>query len=134
MFSGAAVALVITAVTLAAQPAKPVAKVKVSEDKPGLLKKANITADSAITIARATIPGGTITGAEIEEEDGTFIYSFDIKVAGKKGVEEIHVDAMTGKVLKREHEDPAGEKAEAAKEKAEKAAKSAPPAAKKPPV
>ena len=127
-------ALVIAAGTLAAQPARPVDKVKVSEDKPGLLKKAKVTADSAITIARATIPGGTITGAEIEEEDGTFIYSFDIKVAGKKGVEEIHVDAMTGKVLKREHEDPAGEKAEAAKEKAEKAAKSAPPAAKKPPV
>ena len=65
---------------------------------------------------------------------GKLIYSFDIKVAGKSGIEEVAVDAMTGKVLVVEHESPkqeAKEKAaDAAKEKA--AAKAKPATAKKP--
>jgi hypothetical protein len=35
------------------------------------------------------------------------MYSHDIKVAGKPGVEEVHVDAVSGKILKHEHENPA---------------------------
>ncbi|MBL0172768.1 MAG: PepSY domain-containing protein [Gemmatimonadaceae bacterium] len=132
--AGFTVALAISAGSLAAQSSTVVGKVKVSEDKPGLLKKAKIAADSAVAIARATVPGGTISGAEIEEEDGALIYSFDIKVAGKKGVEEIHVDAVSGKVLTREHEEPASEKAEAARETAEKAARKTPPVTRKPPI
>lgn len=116
----AAVSLAFVAVTLGAQPVK---SVKVKEDKPGLLKLAKISADSAIAIARATLPGATISSAEIENEDNALIYSFDMKVAGKKGTEEIHIDAKTGKVLKQEHEDAAAEKKEKAEEKAEKAAK-----------
>ena len=65
---------------------------------------------------------------------GKLIYSFDIKVAGKSGIEEVAVDAMTGKVLAVKHESPkqeAKEKAaDAAKEKA--AAKAKPATAKKP--
>ena len=116
----AAASLALVAVTLGAQPAKPV---KVKEDKPGLLKLAKISADSAIAIARATLPGASISSAEIENEDNALIYSFDMKVAGKKGTEEIHIDAKTGKVLKQAHEDAAAEKKEKAEEKAEKAAK-----------
>lgn len=116
----AALSIAFVAVTLSAQPAKPV---KVKEDKPGLLKLAKISADSAIAIARATLPGATISSAEIENEDSALIYSFDMKIAGKKGTEEVHIDAKTGKVLKQEHEDAAAEKKEKAAEKAEQAAK-----------
>ncbi len=35
---------------------------------------------------------------------GRLIYSYDIKVAGKPGIEEVHVDAMTGAVIATEHE------------------------------
>jgi uncharacterized membrane protein YkoI len=78
--------------------------VKVTEDKPGLLKRATISADSATRVAAAAVPNGKVTKGELEEEKGKLIYSFDITVPGKKGVEEIHVDPTTGAVIGREHE------------------------------
>ncbi len=78
--------------------------VTIAEDKEGLWARAMLPPDSAIKIALARIPGGTISGAELEEEDGRLIYSFELKVAGKSGEEEVHVDAKTGEVVKVEHE------------------------------
>ena len=124
-----AIALVLAAATSAAAQGTTV-----TEEKPGLLKLAKITAEAATTAALARVPNGKVEKAEIEEEMGKLIYSFDIKVAGKSGIEEVAVDAMTGKVLAVEHESPkqeAKEKAaDAAKEKA--AAKAKPATAKKP--
>jgi hypothetical protein len=98
--------------------------VKVTENKPGLLKKAKITADSAIAVAKARLPKATINAAEIEEENGKLIYSFDFKTAGKSGIDEVNVDAMTGKLVgKVQHESPADEKKEAAEEAAKAPAK-----------
>ena len=88
-------------------PAAP--KVKVTEDKPGLLARARVNPDLATATALARVPGGVIKAGEIEEEGGKLIYSFDIKVAGKRGIEEVHVDAMTGALIKTEHEDDAAE-------------------------
>ena len=124
-----AIALALAAATSAAAQGTTV-----TEEKPGLLKLAKITAEAATTAALARVPNGKVEKAEIEEEKGKLIYSFDIKVAGKSGIEEVAVDAMTGKVLAVEHESPkkeAKEKAaDAAKEKA--AAKAKPATAKKP--
>lgn len=124
-----AIALALAAATSAAAQGTTV-----TEEKPGLLKLAKITAEAATTAALARVPNGKVEKAEIEEEKGKLIYSFDIKVAGKSGIEEVAVDAMTGKVLVVEHESPkqeAKEKAaDAAKEKA--AAKAKPATAKKP--
>jgi uncharacterized membrane protein YkoI len=122
-----------------AKAAAPAAEqaVKVKEDKPGLLKKAKITAEVATAAAQAKFPKGKITSAEIEEEDGRLIFSFDLKTPGKAGIDEVNVDAMTGKVLKTEHESPKDEakeeKEDKAKEKGAKDAKAAAkPAVKKP--
>ena len=124
-----AIALALAAATSAAAQGTTV-----TEEKPGLLKLAKITTEAATTAALARVPNGKVEKAEIEEEMGKLIYSFDIKVAGKSGIEEVAVDAMTGKVLAVEHESPkqeAKEKAaDAAKEKA--AAKAKPATAKKP--
>jgi uncharacterized membrane protein YkoI len=76
---------------------------------------ARISEDSAKTIALAQIPGGKIESGELENEDGKLIYSFDIKVAGKEGIEEVHVNAITGEVIKKVHESAADEAAEKAK-------------------
>jgi uncharacterized membrane protein YkoI len=84
--------------------ARVVNGVKIEEDKVGLWARATLPPDSAIKIALARVPGGTITEAELEEEDGRLIYSFEIKVAGKSGKDEVHVDARTGEVVKQEHE------------------------------
>jgi hypothetical protein len=64
---------------------------------------------------------------ELEREKGKLIYSYDIKVTRKSGIEEVSVDAMTGKVLSVEHETPAQERKEAAQD-----AKAARAKAKKP--
>ena len=83
--------------------------------------KPKIPEAQARATALAQVPGGKVRSEEYEHEDGHYIYSYDIKVAGRPGIEEINVDAFTGKVLAHEHEGPAAEKAEARKEKAEKA-------------
>lgn len=84
--------------------ARVVNGVTIKEDKAGLWTRARLAPDSAIKIALARVPGGTISDAELEEEDGRLIYSFEIKVAGKSGEEEVHIDATTGDVVKQEHE------------------------------
>ncbi|HEV7388896.1 MAG TPA: PepSY domain-containing protein [Gemmatimonadaceae bacterium] len=78
--------------------------VQIAEDKQGLWGRATLAPDSAIKIALARVPGGSISEAELEEEDGRLIYSFEIKVAGKSGSDELHIDARTGKIVKQEHE------------------------------
>jgi uncharacterized membrane protein YkoI len=77
---------------------------------------AKISQDSAQVIALAQVPGGRIESGELENEDGKLIYSFDIKVAGKEGIEEVHVSAITGEVIKKVHESDAAEAAEKRKE------------------
>jgi len=69
-------------------------------------------------LASLKVPEGktTVKESELEVEDGCLVYSFDLRVAGEKGVREVLVDAGDGKVLKTEHEDEAAE----AKEKGRK--------------
>jgi uncharacterized membrane protein YkoI len=69
-----------------------------------LLKRARVTEDSAAVIARAKVPGGTIQGVELEEEDGKLLYSYTIKIPGKKGIEEVNINAIDGTVIAVEHE------------------------------
>jgi uncharacterized membrane protein YkoI len=106
----------------AAVPALAAQGVKVEESKPGLLKKARITSEAAIATAQAKLPRAKLKAAEIEEEDGKLIYSFDFETAGKTGIDEVNIDAITGKqVGKVEHESPASEKKEAAADSAKAA-------------
>ena len=42
--------------------------IRVAEDKPGLLERAKISADSATKLAAAAVPNGRVTSGEIEEE------------------------------------------------------------------
>jgi len=91
--------------------------VTVKEDKPGLLKKAKVTAEAATLTAQAKVPRGKIVSAEIEEEQGRLIYSFDIKTVGRAGIDEVNVDALTGKVIGVEHESPKDEAQEKAGDK-----------------
>lgn len=98
------VALVVAAGCAKHGVAREVNGVRILEDKEGLWAQATLAPDSAIKIALARVPGGQITKAELEREDDRLIYSFDIKVAGKSGVDEVHVDAKTGEVVKHEHE------------------------------
>ena len=55
------------------------------------------------------MPGGKIVSAEIEEEKGKLLFSFDVKTAGKSGIDEVNVDALDGTVLSVQHETPRDE-------------------------
>jgi uncharacterized membrane protein YkoI len=76
---------------------------KVKESTPGLAAQATISADSAQKLALATVQGRVRT-AELEQNKGTLVYSYDIKVRGKSGVEEVLIDAKTGAVVSQTHE------------------------------
>jgi uncharacterized membrane protein YkoI len=67
----------------------------------------------ARALATKTVPGATIQAGEIERENGKLIYSFDMKTAGKSGIDEVNIDAMTGTVIANQHETPKAERAEA---------------------
>ena len=117
--------LVIAATLLAASSTQ--AQVTVTEDKPGMLKLAKITPAAATATALARVPNGKVKSANIEMEKKKLIYSFDIKVDGKSGIEEVAVDALTGVVLDVAHETPADEAKEAKADKAKAAAAAKPP-------
>ena len=106
--------------------------VSVKEEKAGMLKSAKITPAAATATALAKVPGGKVQSAEIEKEGGKLVYSFDIKVAGKSGIDEVLVDAATGAVISTTHETPADEAKEAKEAKAKAAKDKVPPAVKKP--
>lgn len=96
------------------------------ETQAQLRHAAKISLDSAKSVARATVPDGKIRSMELEREDGKLIYSFDMKVAGKSGIEEVNVDAENGSLVAHEHETPAAEKKEAKAEAKESQARSKP--------
>ena len=114
--------------TAGAQAAhKPRAAHKKVETQAELQKEAKITMKEARALAEKTVPSGKIASGEIEREGGKLIYSFDMKVPGKSGIDEVNIDAMTGTLISNQHETPKDEKAEAkADAKAAKAAKHKP--------
>jgi uncharacterized membrane protein YkoI len=72
-------------------------------DMPGMAK---VSVDDAKKTALGAVnaSGAAITKGGLEVEDGCLVYSYDVKIPGKNGIEEVIVDAGSGKVLKTEHE------------------------------
>ena len=115
------VALALSATVAGAQTPKHHRKVETEAE---LQKEAKMTMADARAVALKEVPGATIQAGEIEREGGKLIYSFDMKTAGKSGIDEVNIDAMTGKLVSRQHETPKDERAKAkADAKAARAAK-----------
>ncbi|HWZ86247.1 MAG TPA: hypothetical protein VN032_08600 [Thermoanaerobaculia bacterium] len=82
---------------------------------------ATITRSDAQKAALASFKDSTkvtIKGTELEAEHGCLVYSFDIAVAGKSGIQEVQVDAGNARVLSSKHESAKTEAAEKARDKA----------------
>jgi uncharacterized membrane protein YkoI len=79
------------------------APVALREESPGLLARARITEVEARALALARVPAGRVVGAEIEEEDGRLLYSYDLELDGQPGLTGVEIDAMTGAVRSVEH-------------------------------
>jgi uncharacterized membrane protein YkoI len=125
ILSTVAACTALAAGTAKAQRAKAVSGEQVTRDAK-LRSKTRVGEAAARATALKEVPNGRIEAGELEREKGKSIYSFDIKVPGRSGIEEVHVDAMSGAVVAHEHESPAAEKKEAALEAKEKKGSSRP--------
>ena len=107
-------ALIASAVAMHAASAQASYKKELPDS---LAKAAKVTEAVAAATAQKRLPKATIAGVELERENGKLQYSYDMKTAGKSGIDEVNVDAVTGKILNVSHETPVTEKKEAADEK-----------------
>ena len=139
MFKVIALAVAIAATTsvAGAQAASTVAKstvktgtvakrhkaVKKEESQAALQKEAKISEETARATALKEVPTGTVKSSELERENGKLIYSFDITVPGKTGIDEVNVNAIDGSVVAKSHEGAKAEKKEKAQEAKEKKSK-----------
>lgn len=87
-----------------------------------LMSEAKVSEAQAKSTALNKVPNGVVKSSELEREKGKLVWSFDISQPSAKGVTEIQVDAITGKIVSLKTETPAQEakeaKAEARKAKA----------------
>jgi uncharacterized membrane protein YkoI len=116
--------VVVAAATLAGSSAHAQATYKRGIPD-SLAKQSKIAETAAAATAQARFPKAKIEAVELEREDGKLLYSYELKTAGKTGVDEVNVDANTGKIIAVSHESPVTEKKEAAAE-AKEAKKVAP--------
>jgi uncharacterized membrane protein YkoI len=77
-----------------------------------LLRQAKVSEDSALKIAMARMPGAKVQALELENENGHLMWSWEMKLEGKTGVEEVNVNARDGSIIAVEHENPATERQE----------------------
>ena len=96
------------------------ATTSLAADDPNLVAEAKIKETEARATALSQVKNGTVRSEELEREHGHLIYSYDIQVPGKPGIDEVNVDAMTGKVVAKTHEGPGAERKEADAEAKEK--------------
>jgi len=90
--------------------------VTIKAEKPEYRSQAKITSDVAVQTALARVPGGQVREGELEKEHGLLVYSFDVLVPNREGVDEVQVDAKSGKVVSVKHESAADEAKEHASE------------------
>ena len=106
--------------TQASTTAKRHKRAKKATSQAELQKEAKISEATARATALKEFPNGTVKSSELERENGKLIYSYDITVPGKTGIDEVNVNAIDGSVVAKQHETPKSEKKEAAQEAKEK--------------
>ncbi|MBV9211674.1 MAG: PepSY domain-containing protein [Acidobacteria bacterium] len=102
--------------TLASAAPKAGQEIAGAQEK--LAREAKITKEEAQATALKRAPG-TVESAELEREHKRLVWSFDIRNS-KGTITEVQVSAITGKVLRVEHENRKQEAAEKRKEQTEK--------------
>ena len=83
-----------------------------------LIKLATVSQVQAQHSAMASLKGrnASVVSSELEAEDGCLIRSFDLKVTGRRGIQELWVDAGDGKIIASKHESPRQEAVEHAQD------------------
>ncbi|HVO35156.1 MAG TPA: PepSY domain-containing protein [Gemmatimonadales bacterium] len=94
----------LVAIAGAAQAQRPTYK---REVPPRLLRQTKVSEDSALKVAQARIPTGTVKALELENEKGNLIWSFEFTVPNRPGIYEVNVNAVSGALVGGvEHEMP----------------------------
>lgn len=75
-------------------------------DLPAKAKVSQSDAQKAAMGAKGVPVGASVAEAELEVEHGCLVWSFDLKVPDKPGVQEVMIDAGNGKVLSSAYESP----------------------------
>ena len=88
-----------------------------------LMSQATVSKAEAERTALARVPNGTIKEAELEQEKGRLIWSFDVATPDSKDITEVNIDAKSGEVVAIDKESPSEEAKEAAAENANKSPK-----------
>jgi uncharacterized membrane protein YkoI len=112
------IAVLTAGASLAAAAPKTLQENKETQEQERLKREAKISMDQAREIALKRAPG-TVESGELEREHGKLVYSFDIRNS-KGTIDEVQVSAITGKVVRVEHENKKQEAAEKRKESKEK--------------
>lgn len=84
-----------------------------------LMAQTKITQTAAEKIALAKVPTGTVKSAELENEFGALVWSFDIATPKSADIHEILVNAKTGKIVHSGIETPKAQAKEKVTDKAE---------------
>lgn len=92
---------------------------------PALLAQAKVDQAAASKIALAKVPGGAVQSAELENEHGKLVWSFDITQPNTATIREILVDAKSGKIVAMQSENARAQAKEAKQEQKEAADKAA---------
>ena len=77
------------------------------------MSEAKVSEAQAKSTALNKVPHGIVKSSELETEKGKLVWSFDIAQPSTKGVTEIQVDAITGKIASLKIETAAQEAKEA---------------------
>jgi uncharacterized membrane protein YkoI len=117
----AAMAAALTLGTAAAGAAQSGHGAARHETQADLQRQTRVTEAAARRTALAAVRNGRVTSHELEREHGHLIYSYDIEVPGRRGIEEVQVDAVSGRIVAHEHETPAQVRAEARQDARERA-------------
>lgn len=83
-------------------------------DLQALVRVSQVRARGTALASLNTMSPATVTKGELEVERGCLVYSFDIQISGRPGIEELIVDPGTGELLEHSHEDATQEAAEGA--------------------
>jgi uncharacterized membrane protein YkoI len=107
-------AFLLFALALGAAGAARAAAPACKEAQTGLAARARVSCREARKKALEAVGRGRlhVRSAELEEEKGRLVYSFDIERKGRGGIEEVLVDASSGEVVSVAHETAAAEAAE----------------------
>lgn len=95
-------------------------RVNAAPSEEQLAKEAKVTRGEAEHIALSKVPDGRVSSGELEREQGTLIWSFDIAKPGTRDINEVQIDAKTGKVVSVKTETPKDQAEEAAADKKKK--------------